>query len=162
MIEIRHALPVVALILSAACDRPAAPRVSSREAPLPATESFRDFGDYVVHFNAITTSQLLPEIAREYGVVRSDNRAMLNVSILRKEPGSVGTPVSGTVAVSAVNLTGLERELVLREIREEAAVYYIAEFPVANEETVIFSIVVTPMDESSALTLRYQKQFYTN
>lgn len=162
MIGIRRALPIAALVLAAACDRPVAPRVSSREAPPTATESFRDFGDYVVHFNAITTSQLLPEIAREYGIVRSDNRAMLNVSVLRKEPDSVGTPVTGNVVVSAVNLAGQQRELVLREIREAAAIYYIAEFPVANEETLIFSIAVTPMDESDGLTLRFRKQFYTN
>jgi len=115
-----------------------------------------------VHFNAITTSQRAPEVGREYGIVRSDNRAMLNVAILRKEPGSVGTPVTGNVAASAVNLTGLQRELEPREIREAAAIYYIAELPVANEEILIFSIDVTPTNESNGLTLRFRKQFYTN
>ncbi|HSG64699.1 MAG TPA: DUF4426 domain-containing protein, partial [Gammaproteobacteria bacterium] len=119
------------------------------------------FGDYVVHFNAIKTSQLVPEVAREYGIVRSDSRAMLNVSILKKESGSTGRPVSGDIRASAVNLTGQLRELALREIREEAAIYYIAEFPVVNEETLTFSIEVIPSNEPDGFALRYQKQFFT-
>ena len=164
MIEIRHALSIAAFILVTACDQPIAPRVSasSREPALPPTESFREFGDYVVHFNAITTSRLVPEVARDYGIVRSDNRAMLNVSILRREAGSMGRPVPATLLVSAVNLTGQRRELDMREIREQGAIYYIAEFAVANEETLIFSIEVTPLDEPSGYLLRYRKQFYTN
>ena len=134
----------------------------SREPVLAPTETFRDFGDYTVHFNAITTSQLLPEVAREYGIVRSDNRAMLNVSILRNAPESLGTPVRGRIVASAVNLTGQLREMELREIREATAIYYVAEFPVANEETLTFSIDVTPVDQTTTFSLRYRRQFFTN
>ena len=157
-----HAASVAALALAAACGQPAVPLASNQEPPLRATESFRDFGDYVVHFNAISTTQLTPEIAREYGIVRSANRGMLNVSIIRKAPDSTGTPVTGSIFASAVNLTGQFRELQLREIREQTAVYYIAEFPVANEETLIFTIDVTPMNEPSRFSVRYMKQFFTN
>ena len=38
------------------------------EGVLPATESSKDFGDYVVYFNALNTDQLKPEIAREYEI----------------------------------------------------------------------------------------------
>ena len=44
----------------------------------------KDIGDHVVHFSAQSTDQLPPEIARAYNIVRSKNRAMLNVSILRE------------------------------------------------------------------------------
>ena len=93
-----HVLPVACLCLTAACEQPAQPTVATAEPALRSTESFRDFGDYVVHFNAISTNQLTPEIARQYGIVRSNNRAMLNVSILRKEHGTTGVPVSGSVS----------------------------------------------------------------
>ena len=52
---------------------------------LPATEGSRDFGDYVVYFNAMNTDSLTPDVAREYGIVRSKSRAMLNVSIHKKQ-----------------------------------------------------------------------------
>lgn len=160
MNRFRHRLAAIALCLLCACS-PAPEPMVSRSAP-PATESFRDFGDYVVHFNAISTTQLTPEVARDYGIVRSGNRAMLNVSIIRKQAGSVGSPVAAAVLAWAVNLTGQRRALDFREIREQTAVYYIAEFSIANEETLTFSIDVTPAEERNAFSVRYVKQFFVN
>ena len=155
-------LVFVALAALAGCEQPS-PRISSNAAvTIAAPDSSRDFGDFVVHVNAINTDQLTPEIARQYGIVRSGNRAMLNVSILRKVAGTSGVPVSGRVGASAVNLTGQAKSLELREIREEDAVYYIAEFAVANEETLIFTIDATPIDQPSTFSVRYRRQFYVN
>ena len=151
-----------ALVAVSGCSEPPAPTTSNSVPTITAPESSRDFGDYVVHFNAINTDQLTAEIARQYDIVRSSNRAMLNVSILRKDEGTSGVPVSGSVAASAVNLTGQLKALTVREIREETAVYYIAEFAVANEETLIFTIDVTPINEPSRFSVRYMKQFYVN
>ena len=64
-------------------------------------------GDYVVHFSAQSTDQLPPEVARAYNIVRSKNRAMLNVSVLRE---SDSRPVSASVTVKTVNLTGQPEE----------------------------------------------------
>ena len=162
MYRILRALPAASLLIVAACEQPAQPAVSATEPALRGTENQRDFGDYVVHFNAISTDQLTPDIARQYGIVRSNNRAMLNVSIIRKEPGTTGVPVAGSVSASAVNLTGQHKNVTLREIREGEAVYYIGELPVANEETLVFTIDVTPMNEPSRFSVRYMKQFYVN
>jgi hypothetical protein len=129
---------------------------------LAATESLKDFGDYVVHFNAVTTDQLTPEIASEYSIVRSPSRALLNISIQRKTDNGGTLPVPGAVAASAVNLTGQLRNLRIREIREGDAIYYIAETPVTNAESLIFTIDVTPQNEASRFTVRFQKQFFIN
>ena len=50
------------------------------------------------------------------------------------------------------------------EIVEEggAAVYYIGETQVANAETLIYTIDVTPINESSRFSATYKKQFYTD
>ncbi|MCJ7592014.1 MAG: DUF4426 domain-containing protein, partial [Woeseiaceae bacterium] len=47
----------------------------------PAEASSADIGNYVVHFSAQSTDQLPPTVAREYNIVRSKNRAMLNISV---------------------------------------------------------------------------------
>lgn len=129
---------------------------------LGGTESSRDFGDYVVHFNAVTTDQLTPDIASEYGIVRSKNRALLNVSIQRKQDNGGTTAVAGAVAASAVNLTGQLKDLLVREIREDNAIYYIAETPVTNGESLIFTLDVTPQNEASRFSVRFQKQFFVD
>jgi len=39
-----------------------------------AAENSKDFGEYVVHFNALATDVLPPQVAREYRITRSRNR----------------------------------------------------------------------------------------
>ncbi len=113
-----------------------------------------------MHFNALTTDQLQPEVARAYNIVRSTNRAMLNVSIIRKVEGTTGVSVPGSVSVSAVNLTGQLKNLAVRQIQEGSAVYYIGDIPVANGETLVFNIDVTPMNEASRFSVRFSRTFF--
>ena len=127
---------------------------------LPATESSKDFGDYVVYFNALSTDQLTPDIAREYGIVRSKSRAMLNVSIHRKLPSGLTEAVTGTVSASATNLNAQLETMTLREIREDTAVYYVGELGVMNGEVLIYTINATPAGSTDSFTVRFKKQFF--
>ena len=128
----------------------------------PAGSSSADIGDFVVHFSAQSTDQLPPEVARAYNIVRSKNRAMLNVSIIRK---SDNTSVAGEVTVKTVNLTGQLKNVTMRQIEEpgdSVAIYYIGETVVANRETLIFDIRVTPEGTNRASDVRFKRQFYTD
>lgn len=144
----------------AACE-PSDPNVSTTlEGVLPATESTKDFGEYVLFFNALNTDQLSPEIAREYGIVRSKSRALLNVSIHRKLEGGRTEAVTGAVSASAINLNGQLMTMTLREIREDTAIYYIGELAVTDGEVLIYTIDVTPANDPSRFTVRFKKQFF--
>ena len=125
----------------------------------PAAASSVDIGDHVVHFSALSTDQLPPEIARAYNIVRSQNRAMLNVSVLEE---GTNTPVTADVTVKTVNLTGQLKNVTMRMIREQEAIYYIGETPVANRETLIFDISVRPEGVAESSAIRFKRQFYTN
>lgn len=125
-------------------------------------QTYSEFGDFVVHFNAQPTDMLPPKVARAYGIQRSENRAMLNVSVLRKAEGSIGQPVNAEVAVAARNLTGQLKSIEIRKIEEAGAIYYIGEIGVANRETLIFEIRVTPEGESEAHVVSFRQQFYTS
>jgi hypothetical protein len=162
--HLRTLLSLGSLAVLLACEQQAPdPAAATDEiAVLPGTESSKDFGDHVVHFNALVTDQLTPEIARQYGIVRSESRIMLNVSILRKSDASMGTAVPGAVAASAINLTGQLRGIAMREILEGEAIYYIGELPIADGETLIFTIDATPLNEPSRFTVRFKKQFFVD
>lgn len=128
----------------------------------PAAATSADIGDYVVHFNAQSTDQLPPEVARAYDIVRSKNRAMLNVSIIRK---SDNTPVVAAVTVKATNLTGQLKNVTMRKIEEpgeSAAIYYVGDTAVANLETLIFDIGVKPEGEDELSEVRFTRQFYVD
>lgn len=143
--------------LASACGGPSEPGDVPEAQPAGATSS--DIGDYVVHFSAQTTDQLPPEVARAYNIVRSKNRAMLNVSVLRK-PDSV--PVNAVITVKTRNLAGQLKSVSMRQINDGDAIYYIGELSVANRETLVFDISVTPEGATTPADVRFVRQFFTN
>ena len=160
---------ICAVLLTAgllvACGKPGdLPRgASSTQALEPDNASSRDFGDYVLHFTAIPTNSLTPEIAGNYGITRSANRVLLNVSILKKTEGALDVPVAGKVSASAVNLNGQAKNLSVREIREGEAIYYVGDVAISGEEALVFSVEAQPTDAGGApLSVRFQRQFYGN
>ena len=84
---------------------------------------------------------------------------MLNVSVLR---ASDNAAVEAGVTVKAVNLTGQLKNITMRQIDEQNAIYYIGEVAVANRETLIFDISVTPEGEDSPSDVRFKRQFFTD
>lgn len=126
-----------------------------------SAENSQDFGDYVVHFNALNTNYLSPAITREYGLKRSKNRGMLNIAVMRKVMGTTGTPVTAEINASATNLTGQKRDIALREVREGTAIYYIGDFPISNEETLRFKLHVKPAGDREANEVKFTHQFFT-
>jgi len=153
----------VAILFVASCsDEPAIQTIDSGPAAEPPHSSMKDFGDYVLHFSAISTDQLQPEVARAYNITRSKNRAMLNVSIIRKVEGSIGQSVAGSVSATANNLTGQLKNLTLRQIQEGDAVYYIGDVAVASGETLVFNVDATPMNETSRFSVRFSRVFFAD
>ena len=124
-------------------------------------EQFKSFGDYTVHFSAFTTDILTPEVARSYKIQRSKNRALLNVSVLKKVMNTAGSPVKAKVEATATNLNAQLRELEVRELSDHGAVYYIAETPVNNRETLNYTLTILPEGEQESFGFTFAQQFFT-
>ncbi len=155
-------LPLLALL--GACGGPGE-SASAPEAQ-PAGATFADIGDHEVHFSAQTTDQLPPQFAQLHNIVRSKNRAMLNVSVIGKVDSK---PVTANVSVRTVNLTGQLKNVTIREVTEGnpdtddfVAIYYIGETNVANRESLVFTISVTPDGADRASEVKFQREFFTD
>jgi hypothetical protein len=132
-------------------------------APLSAlAENSTTAGRFTVHYNAFTTSTLTPDVAKAYGIQRSNRRGMLNVSIIEEKEGATSASVKGRVAVKMVALTGQSTALPMREIKDQKAVYYIGEFPVQSEEKINFVIEATPEGSDETFVVRMEQQFFGN
>ncbi len=129
--------------------------------PAANAEQSKSFGDYTIHYAAFTTDMLSPEVARLYKIRRSKNRAILNVSVLKKVLGTTGQPVPAQVQATATNLNRQLKTLNTRELSSNGALYYIAETSVSNEETLNFELSIIPEGESVALSFSFQQQFFT-
>jgi hypothetical protein len=124
-------------------------------------ENSQDFGDYVVHFNALSTAQLPPMVTKQYSIKRSKNRGMINIAVLHKTLGTAGKPISAEIRATATNLAGQKRDITLREVREDTAIYYIGEFPISHEETLRFNVHVQPTGLSEAHEVNFKQEFFT-
>lgn len=157
MTKTRIVIALSLITMLVACGGPGESAVVPQAQPAGASDA--DIGDHIVHFSALSTDQLTPEVARAFNIVRSKNRAMLNVSVLRKSDRKA---VTATVAVEVVNLTGQLKNISMRMAEEGDAIYYIGEVRVANRETLVFDLSITPEGVDRSSELRFKREFFTD
>lgn len=131
-------------------------------ASLPAVADTSTSADgYVIYHNAFSADTLSPTIAQRYGIQRSKVRGVLNVSVIKEQAGTTGTPTAARVEVQATSLAGRKQRIAMREVKEQDAMYYIGEFPVQDQETLKFMIEATPAGASKAIKAEASQQFFT-
>lgn len=124
-------------------------------------ESSKEFGDYVVHYNAFRSDTISPEVAKQYGLARANNRVLINIAVLKKVMNTTGKPTASKVTGHASNLTGQLKKLEFKEISEGTAIYYLAETKISDGEFLKFDLKITPEGETRAARLRFDKRFFT-
>ena len=130
---------------------------------LPAiAQQAQEFGDYMVHYNALSSSLITPEVAKAYGIRRSDSRALINISVMKNNGDQLATAVKANLTASGRNLTGQTRNVDMREIDDgDGAIYYIGELSVRNMETFDFTVVVLVEGQNKPFNVKFRQQFYT-
>ena len=128
----------------------------------PAQQSL-DLGEYVVHYNALSSYLLPPQMTQVYGIQRSPNRAILIITALKKEENDeLGMPVHADVTASAVNLSGQRRDIKMREISDlSGAVYYIGVLTVYNLESFKFTVNLKIEGLDKLAVVEFNQQFFT-
>ncbi|MCK6263050.1 DUF4426 domain-containing protein [Vibrio sp. ZSDE26] len=119
---------------------------------------FTTIKDVEVHYSAFNSTFLTKEVATSYKLKRNGYSAILNISVL--DNSQLGKPATtAEISGSARNLIGQTRQLTFREIKEADAIYYLAEFPISNEEVLTFNIDVHA-GNAGAGPLTFQQKFY--
>ncbi len=121
-------------------------------------ENAQEYDEYIVYYNAFPTDSLPPEMTKQYGLKRSKNYALVNVSVMKKGAG-IPTGVKSEVTGELKNLMGQVRKLHFKEIKEGKAVYYIAQVGVQSHETVNFTIKIKPEHGQEKHTVKFSKRF---
>ena len=129
---------------------------------LTGSDSFQVLGDLEMHYNAVRTDQLTAEIARSYGIERSKNKVLLNVSVLRKAAEGGLSPTDAEIKVTARNLNNQLKEVQLRRINEGAAIYYIAEVGFTGAETLVFDLAATPAGSNTPINATLTREFFAD
>jgi hypothetical protein len=130
------------------------------QAARPAEANSQTFGNLELHYNALRTDELTPEVARAYGIERSANRVLLNVSMLEKGADGRTTPVDGKVTARARNLNGQLKSLEMRRVQEGTSVYFIGEVGISGDEILVFDIDASPGDGSGQRSVQFKREFF--
>lgn len=128
-------------------------------APTVQAEQAQKFGNLEVHYNAMLSSDLLPDVAKSYKIDRSKTRGILTVSVLRKNPVGVAQPVPANLTAYLVNLNNQLGNINMREIKEGTAIYYLGEFRVAPPDTLKFTVTVETAGEPRR-EVTFSQKFY--
>ena len=127
---------------------------------LPLLAGEERFGDDIVYYSAFNSSFISQDVARAYGVTRGKNRALVTVAVRREN-------AEGSVAVTA-QVTGINFDLIhkkpldFREVREQDAIYYIAEFPFNDKELRSFTLTIQPAGVASSFDIKFNQTFYAD
>ena len=97
----------------------------------------KEFGDITVHYNTFTSSFLQPETAQAAGIVRSNEKGLINVSVIKGV-----TPVAAQVTGTIKDLSGKSEVLTFKQITEKGGISYLAPYSVTQQEYRTFTINV--------------------
>ncbi|HEX6833557.1 MAG TPA: DUF4426 domain-containing protein [Rudaea sp.] len=115
-----------------------------------------EFGDYLVRYNAIPSSTLSADAARQYGIERSSRNGLVNIAVQRRAGDQlVGATLSGSVA----DLTGHAHPIAFRETREGGDVDYLGQFPLDGSGAYLFTVRVTPAGSAQTYTLKFNQNY---
>lgn len=123
-----------------------------------AAQNLVQSGDITLHYNAVPSTSLTPDVARQYGITRSANRVLVNIALREGIPGA-DRAVPATVSIAATNLNGQRVDLRVREVREGEAIYYLAEARIVGRDTLKFDVVATP-EGGEPIRVEFRQEFF--
>ncbi|WP_027965836.1 DUF4426 domain-containing protein [Halomonas halocynthiae] len=125
-------------------------------------EQYQQFGDYQVHYNAVNTSFLTPEVAAASGITRSRATGFLNVSVLKVQPDgslkAVNVPVDGSIKA----LSGQDIPLPFRTLRDGDSIYRLATFGIQDGEAMRFTLNVGLERDEPPVSVNFMQRLYVD
>ena len=121
----------------------------------------QDFGDYIVHYSAISTNQLVAAVAKSYGIERSDRRGLLNIAVQSKG-GTDAHMVGATVSAEVADLSGHRTPIQVRETQENGDIDYLGEFELSGSGAYIFTVKVTPPGHLQPYVVKFNQDYFVD
>lgn len=118
------------------------------------------FGPYELHFSVVNTTFLDPKVAGAYGITRGEKRAILNLALREDLADGESAPRAMQIEGTVRDLIQSRQALDFKEIREQGAIYYIAEFRFINEEWRFFDIEFRPEGSDRVFSHSFKRQLY--
>ncbi|MDA0976952.1 MAG: DUF4426 domain-containing protein [Proteobacteria bacterium] len=122
-------------------------------APLLSAAQFVTHQGYDIHYAALLSTLIPPDVARLHGITRGENQIVINISALRE-----GHASHASVTGHVTNLLNQRVTLSFSEVTESDAIYYLASHTALEEDILHFEISVTPPDTSPVM-VRFLRRY---
>ncbi len=124
---------------------------------LTFAENMKKLGNMDVHYIAIPSTFLTPEIAKSYKIQRSKYNSLINISVMDNQQQA--KPAKAVkITGQARNNLGQFKTLDFNEVKEGDAIYYLAQIRFNNDETMHFEIKIN--DGKEQQVLKFTQKFY--
>ncbi|WP_373291412.1 DUF4426 domain-containing protein [Shewanella litoralis] len=127
-------------------------------ASVAQAEQKQQVGNFDIHYMALNSTFITPEIAKTYGIARSGYNGLVNITVLNTNQEG-NPPVAVEISGIANNLIDARMTLDFKEIREGDAIYYIAEVPFRDDQEVNFDIAIKYANQLNT-SLKFKQKFY--
>ena len=123
-------------------------------------EQKKQVGQFEIHYMALKSTFLTKEIAHNYQIDRGHYTGILNISILDTSQRS-NPPVHADITGYATNISASKKPLKFKEIRDQGAIYYVAQFSHEHEEHLTFHVQIKSQDKLDT-KFKFKKTFYNH
>ncbi|MBK1707325.1 DUF4426 domain-containing protein, partial [Halochromatium glycolicum] len=153
---------IVATVLMVLCVLIAALR-PVQGADLQIAEQTWQLGDYVAHANAVRTDFLAQEVADKFEIERSNEKALVTVSVQKADGSTPTDPVEAEVRVTVTRSEEETAENVeMRTHRADEDVYHLGVLSVRNGEPITFNFAITPEPGDKTYRFGFERYFFTD
>ncbi|AJY52446.1 MULTISPECIES: DUF4426 domain-containing protein [Halomonadaceae] len=123
-------------------------------------EQFALVGDYEIHYSAVNSSFLTPEVAQANNLQRSANRGLVNVSVRERQEDGITRAVNASVQGHVSGLTGVQESLSFRTVHDGDATYHLAPFTMREDESMRFELSVRYDRNAAPEPVNFIQRFY--
>lgn len=114
-------------------------------------------GNFAMHSSVVSSKSIAAETARQHGIEPADDVGVLNVVVLRETDG-VQWPIRASLSASRTTLSGVTRDIELREVQAQGRVSYVGTFEFVPREVLDFNVTARIDPASPLLQLSYRER----
>lgn len=124
-------------------------------------QQYTQVDDYQIHYSAISTDFLSPEVAKAYRIQRSVGLGLVNISVLEEQEDGSTVPVSASLDGSVSEINGSnQKPLSFKTVREDNRIYQLATFRLRHDEPMRFELDVRYDRNAEPETVSFVERFY--
>ena len=109
---------------------------------------------FEIHYTTFSSQVIPQEVAAAHNISRAKNRIVTNISILKD-----GEPQAAIVDGTNSNLLNQLFNMEFTEVKEESAIYYLANQLIDERDTIRFNITIQPLGHPEVFDLKFMRQY---